>query len=131
MRFAAAGSYLLDGDATEISVPATLQAAIAARVDRLSRSAKRTLTQLRSSDHGLTPDPLGALLAEPTLDELVKADLIDQVGFAPRAEYAFRHPLIRSVAYESQLKADRAELHRQLAAAIQQRDPDSVEANAG
>ena len=35
------------------------------------------------------------------------------------------------MAYESQLKADRAELHRQLAAAIQQRDLDSVEGNAG
>jgi adenylate cyclase len=126
------GSYLLHGDATEISVPATLQATIAARVDRLSPSAKRTLSAAAVIGSRFAPDPLGALLGmEPALDELVKADLIDQVGFAPRVEYAFRHPLIRSVAYESQLKADRAELHRQLAAAIQQRDPDSVEGNAG
>ena len=34
-------------------------------------------------------------------------------------EYAFRHPLIRTVAYESQLKADRAALHRRLADAIE------------
>ena len=126
------GSYLLHGDAAEISVPATLQAAIAARVDRLSPSAKRTLSAAAVIGSRFAPDPLGALLGiEPALDELVKADLIDQVGFAPRVEYAFRHPLIRSVAYESQLKADRAELHRQLAAAIQQRDPDSVDGNAG
>ena len=51
--------------------------------------------------------------------ELVTAELIDQVGFTPRAEYAFRHPLIRAVAYESQLRADRAEQHRKLAATIQ------------
>ena len=34
------------------------------------------------------------------------------------------------MAYEAQLKSDRAELHRRLAAAIEQRDPDSVEENA-
>jgi predicted ATPase len=64
------------------------------------------------------------------LDELLGAELIDQVRFTPSAEYAFRHPLIRAVAYESQLKSDRAEWHRRLAAAIQERDPASVEENA-
>ena len=64
------------------------------------------------------------------LDELLRRELIDQVGFTPSAEYGFRHPLIRTVAYESQLKSDRAELHRRLAAAIEQRAPDSVEENA-
>jgi predicted ATPase len=39
-------------------------------------------------------------------------ELIDQVRFTPSAEYAFRHPLIRAVAYESQLKSDRAQPHR-------------------
>ena len=64
------------------------------------------------------------------VDELLGAELIDQVRFTPRAEYAFRHPLIRAVAYESQLKSDRAELHRRLAAAIQESAPGSVEQNA-
>jgi hypothetical protein len=50
--------------------------------------------------------------------------------FTPHAEYAFRHPLIRSVAYESQLKSDRAELHRRLAAAIEAREPESADQNA-
>jgi hypothetical protein len=63
-------------------------------------------------------------------DELLGAELIDQVRFTPSAEYAFRHALIRAVAYESQLKSDRAEWHRRLAAAIQERAPGSVEENA-
>ena len=50
--------------------------------------------------------------------------------FTPSAEYAFHHPLIRAVAYESQLKSDRAQWHRRLAAAIQEREPGSVEENA-
>src|ERR1700752_3954242 len=64
------------------------------------------------------------------VEELLSAELIDQVRFTPSAEYAFRHPLIRAVAYESQLKSDRAEWHRRLAAAIQERDPASLEENA-
>ena len=50
--------------------------------------------------------------------------------FTRQLEYAFHHPLIRAVAYESQLKSDRAELHRRLAAAIEQREPDSADENA-
>jgi hypothetical protein len=42
----------------------------------------------------------------------------------------FHHPLIRAVAYESQLKSDRTELHRRLAVSIQERDPDSSDENA-
>src|SRR5258708_11257396 len=55
---------------------------------------------------------------------------MDQVRFTPSPEYGFHHPLIRAVAYESQLKADRAQWHRRLAAAIQERAPGSVEKNA-
>jgi predicted ATPase len=73
---------------------------------------------------------LAALSINPLLDELLSVELIEQVRFTPSAEYAFRHPLIRAVAYESQLKSDRAEWHRRLAAAIQERAPGSVEENA-
>ena len=38
--------------------------------------------------------------------------------------------MIRTVAYESQLRADRAVLHRRLAEAIVQRDPGSADENA-
>ena len=51
------------------------------------------------------------------------AQFIDQVRFTRQPEYVFHHPLIRTVAYESQLKSDRAELHRRVAAAIEARDP--------
>ena len=77
-----------------------------------------------------TPDLLGSLGIEPTLDDLVGAALIDQVRFTPFTEYAFRHPLIRTVAYESQLKSARAELHQRLAAAIEEHDPSAADENA-
>jgi hypothetical protein len=75
-------------------------------------------------------DLLTALGIDPEFEELLSVELIDQVRFTPTAEYAFHHPLIRAVAYESQLKSDRAQWHRRLAAAIQERAPSSVEQNA-
>ena len=75
-------------------------------------------------------DLLTALGVEPVVADLVAAELIDQVRFTRQPEYVFHHPLIRAVAYESQLKSDRAELHRRLAAAIEAREPGSVDENA-
>ena len=75
-------------------------------------------------------DLLTALDVDPALDELLGVELIDQVRFIPSAEYAFHHPLIRSVAYESQLKSARAQWHRRLATAIEGRDPESADQNA-
>ena len=111
-------------------MPATLQATIGARIDRLDPKAKRTLSAASVVGSRFGIDLLTVLGIDPGLDELVKAELIDQVRFTPRAEYAFRHPLIRAVAYESQLKSDRAQLHRRLAAAIESRDPESADENA-
>ena len=72
----------------------------------------------------------GALGLDPVFDDLLGAQLIDQVMFTPRAEYAFHHPMIRAVAYQAQLRSARAELHRRLAAAIEDRDPESADENS-
>jgi adenylate cyclase len=73
---------------------------------------------------------LAALGIDAVVDELLSAELIDQVRFTPGAEYAFRHPLIRAVAYESQLSVDREQTHRTLAAAIEARDRSAADENA-
>ncbi len=109
---------------------ATVQAAIAARIDRLKPTAKGCVTAAAVIGSRFDIDLLTALQVEPALDEPVKAELIDELSVSPRAEYAFHHPLIHAVAYESQLKSDRAELHRRLADLIEARDPTSVDQNA-
>ena len=124
------GGYTCGTDMAEVSVPATLQAAIAARIDRLEPDAKQTLNAAAVIGLRFTPELLTALGIDPVVDVLARVELVDQVGFTPSAEYAFRHPLIRTVAYESQLKSDRAQLHRRLAAAIEQHDPGSADENA-
>ncbi|HUO36530.1 MAG TPA: adenylate/guanylate cyclase domain-containing protein [Mycobacterium sp.] len=124
------GAYVCRGDVAEVGVPATLQATIAARIDRLDVGAKQTLSAAAVIGSRFSPGVLCSVGIDPVLDELVKAELIEPVKITPRGEYAFCQPLIRAVAYESQLISDRAELHRRLAAAIERTDPGSADGNA-
>jgi class 3 adenylate cyclase len=124
------GAYLSAAEVGEVSVPVTLQATIAARIDRLDPAAKRTLSAAAVIGSKFSRDLLETLGIEPVIDDLVSAQLIDQVRFTRQPEYVFHHPLIRTVAYEAQLKSDRAVLHRRLAAAIEARSPASAEENA-
>jgi class 3 adenylate cyclase len=124
------GAYKSTAEVAEVSVPATLQATIAARIDRLEPDAKQTLNAAAVIGSRFTPELLAAVGGEPVLDTLLRSELIDQVRFTPSAEFAFCHPLIRTVAYETQLKFDRAQMHRRLAAAIESGEPESVEENA-
>lgn len=124
------GAFRCDTDLADIRVPATLQATIAARIDRLEPAAKKTLNAAAVIGSRFTAELLAAVGNAPVLDSLVGAALIEQIRVSEVPEYAFRHPLIRTVAYESQLKSDRAQMHRRLAAAIETREPDSKEQNA-
>src|SRR6516164_3575395 len=124
------GAYVSTADVGEAKVPATLQATIAARIDRLEPKAKRTLNAAAVVGSRFGLDLLDALDIEPVVADLVAAQLIDQVTFTRQPEYVFHHPLVRAVAYEAQLRSDRAELHRRVAAAIESRDPAAADENA-
>lgn len=124
------GAYVCRVPGGEVSVPATVHATLAARIDRLATSAKHTLNAAAVIGSRFDAELLACVEAQPALRELVDAELLEPVAAASRAEYAFRHPLIRAVAYESQLRSDRSVLHRRVAAAIQQRDPSTLNENA-
>jgi adenylate cyclase len=115
------GGYSLQGDVANVEVPATLQATIGARIDRLAPHAKKTLNAAAVIGMRFDTDLLAGLVDDTDVTPLIGAQLVDQVRFAPRVEYSFRHPLIRAVAYESQLKSARAQLHQRLAAEIESR----------
>jgi class 3 adenylate cyclase len=122
--------YVSTADVGEVSVPATVQATIAARIDRLDPAAKRTLSAAAVIGSTFSHSLLETLGIEPVIDDLLRAQFVDQITFTGHLAYVFHHPLIRTVAYEAQLKSDRAELHRRLADAIQEHDPESLEENA-
>lgn len=127
------GDYRLTQDIGEISVPPTVQAVLSARIDRLPAEAKSILNAAAVIGTAFDAETLNVLLpkAEPSrLADLVSAELIDQTEFVPRQRYCFRHPLVRTVSYESQLTATRAQAHRRLAAAIEARDPAVLDENA-
>lgn len=124
------GSYVCHTATAELRVPATLQSTLAARIDRLGSTAKRTLAAAAVIGSRFSGDLLAVLGVDPCVEDLIQAELIEAVPVAPDADYAFRHPLVRMVAYEAQLKSDRAELHRRVAAAIEAREPEAADQNA-
>jgi class 3 adenylate cyclase len=124
------GNYMCHTNTADIAVPATVEAAIAARIDGLSTPAKQTLNAASVIGARFGADLLAALGIDAVIDELINGELVEQVRFTPSAEYAFHHPLIRSVAYETQLKSDRAQWHRRLATAIEASNPDMADQNA-
>src|SRR3984957_16942648 len=123
-------AYECTADIGEVSVPATLQATIAARIDRLDPAAKRTLSAAAVIGSRFSRELLETLGIDPALQDLLSGEFIDQITFTRQPEYVFHHPLVRTVAYESQLKSDRAELHRRVASAIESRDPAAADENA-
>ena len=124
------GAYVSTADVAEVSMPVTVQATIAARIDRLDPAAKRTLSAAAVIGSRFSRDLLETLGVDPVLEDLVEAQFLDQITFTRQPDYMFHHPLIRTVAYESQLKSDRAELHRRLATAIEARNPGAPDENA-
>ncbi|HKV19624.1 MAG TPA: adenylate/guanylate cyclase domain-containing protein [Mycobacterium sp.] len=124
------GAFALHGTANDLDVPATLQATIGARIDRLDPAAKRTLSAAAVIGSRFDARLLADVVDSVDVVPLITAELIEQVKFGRREEFAFRHPLVRAVAYESQLKSNRAELHRRLAGIIEARDPAAADENA-
>jgi adenylate cyclase len=127
------GDYRLVGHAHKIAVPATVQAVLAARIDRLPPESKSILNAAAVIGTHFDVDTLNVLLPETVsaqFAELISAEMVDQTEFVPRQRYCFRHPLVRTVAYESQLSTTRALAHRRLAAAIEKRDPGAANESA-
>src|SRR5438132_5987205 len=112
------------GDLRSLAIPPTIQALLAARVDRLG-AEERALIERASvvgrvfySDavRELSEAPDKAQLT-PQLASLVRKELIrpDRSDLAGHDAFRFRHQLIRDVAYGSIPKEARADLHERFA----------------
>jgi TolB-like protein/tetratricopeptide (TPR) repeat protein len=130
------GAYRLVTPVERIQVPTTVQAVVAARIDRLSRRDKRLL-QLAAVIGKNFPEPLLARVAElepealrDALANLQAAEFIVETSVWPEAEFTFRHPLTQEVALGSQLMDRRRRAHAAVAEAIEAEDPDRRDAHA-
>ncbi|MDQ3609308.1 MAG: AAA family ATPase, partial [Actinomycetota bacterium] len=130
------GAYRLVRTIESVAVPPTVQAVLAARIDRLeerdkgilqvaavlgrefSESILERITQLSP------PELAGALRA------LVGGEFLDQRDLYPEPGYAFKHPLTHEVAYRSQLSDRRQRVHAAVAKAIAELYPDSLDERA-
>jgi len=122
------GAYRLVTPIERLEVPATVQAVLAARIDRLPEREKRLL-QVASVIGKDFPEPLLAKVAELPAEELKaslaalrRAEFIHEQAIYPVAEYSFKHPLTQEVALGSQLRERRRTLHAAVARAIERQD---------
>jgi class 3 adenylate cyclase len=130
------GAYRLVGPIEQVSVPASVQAVLAARIDRLSERDKAVLgaaavigrefsQPILEPVAGLPPDEL-----EEALRELASAEFVYLGELTPEPIYLFKHALTQEVAYGSQLEERRRALHAKAAEAIASTNPERLEERA-
>jgi class 3 adenylate cyclase/tetratricopeptide (TPR) repeat protein len=121
----AAGAYRMDRSAGHVQVPATVQAILAARIDRLRPEIKRLL-QAASVIGKDVPMALLEAIADvgddelrQALAELQTAEFLYEARLFPDLEYTFKHALTHEVAYGSVLAERRRALHGAIVEAIE------------
>ena len=120
------GAYALSAPATGIRMPATVQAILAARIDRLSPKDKRLL-QAAAIVGKDVPYALLEKIADmadselrTALAQLQTAEFLYEASLFPELEYTFKHALTHEVAYGSLLQDRRRALHVRIMEAIEQ-----------
>ena len=119
------GAYRLRGGIDTIPLPATVQAVIAARIDRLDEYAKHVLEVASVVGREISVPILEHVcgLDESELSEaaqqLRRSELLYDVPPFEQRCVAFRHPLIQEVAYKSLLQNRRREFHSKVGQAIE------------
>jgi class 3 adenylate cyclase/tetratricopeptide (TPR) repeat protein len=120
-----AGAYRLESPLLAVQVPATVQAVLAARIDRLPPAEKRLL-QAASVIGKEVPFPLLQAIADLPEDDLCHglmhlqaAEFLYETNLFPNLEYTFKHPLTHAVVYGSLLRERRRLLHGRTVEAVE------------
>jgi adenylate cyclase len=126
-------AYRLVRPVEEAGVPATVQAVLAARIDRLDPAAKQLLqvTSVVGKEVGANALALTAGLVDEELNAalcaLVEGGFLYEAELYPERILAFRHPLTREVAYGTQLAERRRVTHAAVARAMIELEPDRLD----
>jgi class 3 adenylate cyclase/tetratricopeptide (TPR) repeat protein len=119
------GAYRVAQALPTIQVPATVQAVLAARIDRLSLEEKRLL-QTAAVVGNEVPLPLLQAIADfsedalhRSLAQLQGAEFLYETRLFPEREYTFKHALTHEVAYGSLLQERRRTLHARIVEALE------------
>jgi tetratricopeptide (TPR) repeat protein len=120
------GAYRLAQTLVSLQVPVTVQAILAARMDRLSGEAKRLLQAAAVIGREVPLSLLQAIAEQPEeevrhgLRHLQAAEFLYETCLLPESEYTFKHALTQEVAYGSLLQERRRALHAQIVEALEQ-----------
>jgi class 3 adenylate cyclase/tetratricopeptide (TPR) repeat protein len=119
------GAYRLAQPLDTLQVPATVQAVLAARIDRLPPEDKRLLQTAAVIGHEV-PLPLVQAIAELPevalhrgLAHLQAAEFLYETQLFPERAFTFKHALTHEVAYGSLLQERRRTLHAHIVAALE------------
>src|SRR5262245_61667331 len=119
------GAYRVSQPVDTIHVPATVQAILAARIDRLPPEDKRLLETAAVIGKDVPFTLLLAIASESEeglrqrLANLQTAEFLYEARLFPDLEYTFKHALTHEVAYGSLLHERRRDLHARLVEAIE------------
>jgi len=120
------GAYRLAKPLFSLQVPVTVQAILAARMDRLSVETKRLLQAAAVIGREVPLALLQAIAERPeeevrhSLRHLQAAEFLYETRLLPESEYTFKHALTQEVAYGSLLQERRRALHAQIVEALEQ-----------
>ncbi len=117
--------YHLAKDIKEVTIPATIQDVIMARVDSLPKGTKGFLQTAsvvgRECSYDLIKRVTGLTEQEllSQLSVLKDSELLYERGIYPQSTYIFKHALTREVAYNSLLLKRRKEIHEEIGRALE------------
>jgi class 3 adenylate cyclase len=119
-----AGKVEFDAGAVAAALPASVEALLTARVDRLARADRAMLQAAAVIGRRFDPQLLAAVAGSSgDIDARLRAmqafDLVHADGAA--GDYAFKHALVRDALYQSLLSGPRAALHLKIAEEIERR----------
>jgi class 3 adenylate cyclase/tetratricopeptide (TPR) repeat protein len=123
------GALRLVAPVTKTAVPASVQAVLSARIDRLADVEKSVLHAAAVIGKEFSGPVLARVcMLEPSaledaLRALVAGEFVFEQELYPESVYAFTHPLTQEVAYGSQLRERRAAVHSAVARAIVDQHP--------
>jgi class 3 adenylate cyclase len=121
------GDWVLHELPSEFTVPDSVQAVLAARIDLLGAAEKAALQAAAVIGRVFWTGPIYELVeAKPDLRVLEDRDFVRRragSSMAGEREYLIKHALTREVAYESIPRARRARMHAALAAWLERREP--------
>ena len=127
------GAYRLTRAPERLEIPATIQAMLAARIDRLRPDDKRLLHAASVIGKEIPFALLEAVASTPdaelrsSLARLQAANFLYETRLFPDLEYTFKHALTHDVVYQSLLKSARRYYHQRIAEVVVAQFPEHVE----